>query len=401
MYDVVPGLRRLSCCALLPLVVLSSLVVGVGGCSGDKPSAVSLSRVGVMTLSAHALPVERTLPGRTVAYETADVRPQVGGLLRQRLFVEGQEVKAGQPLYQIDPAPYQAAYDIARGNLVQAEAALASARPKAERYRTLVGMDAASKQDADDAISALRQDEAAVIAAKAGLQAARINLDYTRITAPISGRTGASAYTVGALLTAAQDAALTTIQRLDPIYLDVTQSSTQILALRRQLDAGRIRAIDGKAQVQVRLEDGSTYPHAGTLEFVGTQVNAGTGNVTLRAVVPNPEHLLLPGMYLRAVLPMATNQGAILVPQQAVTRDSKGEPLVKLLDAHNRVVERHIRTGDALGHDWVVEDGLKPGERLIVVNGSRAEIGKTVTPYPVSAAELDAAPTVPGAAQAD
>ncbi|YCH58692.1 efflux RND transporter periplasmic adaptor subunit [Xanthomonas albilineans] len=354
-----------------------------------------------MTLSAHALPVERTLPGRTVAYETADVRPQVGGLLRQRLFVEGQEVKAGQPLYQIDPAPYQAAYDIARGNLVQAEAALASARPKAERYRTLVGMDAASKQDADDAISALRQDEAAVIAAKAGLQAARINLDYTRITAPISGRTGASAYTVGALLTAAQDAALTTIQRLDPIYLDVTQSSTQILALRRQLDAGRIRAIDGKAQVQVRLEDGSTYPHAGTLEFVGTQVNAGTGNVTLRAVVPNPEHLLLPGMYLRAVLPMATNQGAILVPQQAVTRDSKGEPLVKLLDAHNRVVERHIRTGDALGHDWVVEDGLKPGERLIVVNGSRAEIGKTVTPYPVSAAELDAAPTVPGAAQAD
>ncbi len=347
------------------------------------------------------MPVQRTLSGRTVAFETADVRPQVGGLLRQRLFDEGQQVKAGQPLYQIDPAPYQAAYDIARGNLAQAEATLASARPKAERTRTLMDMDAASKQDADDALSAERQDAAAVIAAKAALQAARINLDYTRITAPISGRIGTSAYTVGALLTAAQDTALTTIQRLDPIYLDVSQSSTQMLALRRQLDAGKIRAIDGKAQVQVQLEDGSVYPHPGTLEFVGTQVNAGTGNVTLRAVVPNPEQLLLPGMYLRAMLPMATDQGAVLVPQQAVTRNSKGEPMVKLLDAHDRVVERRIRTGDTVGHDWVVEDGLRPGERLIVVNASRAEIGKPVTPYAVSAAQLPAAPAVPGDAQAE
>ncbi len=387
--------RPVRCAVLLAVAV-------AGGCSGDKPAAAPPPRVGVLTLGARTLPVERTLAGRTVAYETADVRPQVGGLLRQRLFQEGQEVKAGQALYVIDPAPYQAAYDIARGNLVQAEAALASARPKAERTRSLTDMDAASKQDADDAVSALRQDEAAVVAAKAALQAARINLDYTRITAPISGTIGTSAYTVGALLTAAQDAALTTIQRLDPIYLDVTQSSTQMLALRRQLDAGQIHAIDGKAQVQVRLEDGSTYPHAGTLEFVGTQVNAGTGNVTLRAVVPNPEHLLLPGMYLRAVLPMATDQGAVLVPQQAVTRDSKGEPVVKLLDSQNKVVERHIRTGEAIGHDWLVESGLKPGERLIVVNGSRAELGKPAQPYPLTAAQLDAAPALPGdGAQAD
>ncbi|KAB7767929.1 efflux RND transporter periplasmic adaptor subunit [Xanthomonas maliensis] len=375
--------------------------VVAGGCSDHTPAANTPVRVGVLTLSAHAMPVQRTLSGRTVAFETADVRPQVGGLLRQRLFDEGQQVKAGQPLYQIDPAPYQAAYDIARGNLAQAEATLASARPKAERTRTLMDMDAASKQDADDALSAERQDAAAVIAAKAALQAARINLDYTRITAPISGRIGTSAYTVGALLTAAQDTALTTIQRLDPIYLDVSQSSTQMLALRRQLDAGKIRAIDGKAQVQVQLEDGSVYPHPGTLEFVGTQVNAGTGNVTLRAVVPNPEQLLLPGMYLRAMLPMATDQGAVLVPQQAVTRNSKGEPMVKLLDAHDRVVERRIRTGDTVGHDWVVEDGLRPGERLIVVNASRAEIGKPVTPYAVSAAQLPAAPAVPGDAQAE
>ncbi|MBN6103989.1 efflux RND transporter periplasmic adaptor subunit [Xanthomonas sp. CFBP 8703] len=370
------------------------------GCS-SAPQPPPPIKVGTLALTPHSLPVEQSLPGRTVAYEVSDVRPQVNGLLRQRLFTEGQEVQAGQVLYQIDPAPYQAAYDTARGQLAQAQAAVVAARPKAARYRTLVEQDAASKQDADDAQAALQEAEANVVAAQASLQAARINLDYTRVTAPISGTIGSSAYTAGALVTAQQDAALAKIQRLDPIYLDVSQSSTQMLALRERLDAGQIKAADGKISVRVRLEDGSFYPHPGTLEFVGTSVDPGTGGVTLRVVVPNPQHLLLPGMYLRALLPLASDPNAILVPQQAVTRDAKGDPLVKLLGAHNRVEERRIRTGDAVGHDWVVQAGLKPGERLIVVNGSRAEIGKPVVPYAVSAAQLEAAPAVPGDAQAD
>lgn len=370
------------------------------GCS-SAPQPPPPIKVGTLALTPHSLPVEQSLPGRTVAYEVSDVRPQVNGLLRQRLFTEGQEVQAGQVLYQIDPAPYQAAYDTARGQLAQAQAAVVAARPKAARYRTLVEQDAASKQDADDAQAALQEAEANVVAAQASLQAARINLDYTRVTAPISGTIGSSAYTAGALVTAQQDAALAKIQRLDPIYLDVSQSSTQMLALRERLDAGQIKAADGKISVRVRLEDGSFYPHPGTLEFVGTSVDPGTGGVTLRVVVPNPQHLLLPGMYLRALLPLASDPNAILVPQQAVTRDAKGDPLVKLLGAHNRVEERRIRIGDAVGHDWVVQAGLKPGERLIVVNGSRAEIGKPVVPYAVSAAQLEAAPAVLGDAQAD
>ncbi|KAG0953170.1 hypothetical protein G6F31_013471 [Rhizopus arrhizus] len=242
---------------------------------------------------------------------------------------EGQQVKAGQLLYQVDPAPYQAAFDTARGQLAQAEASVLSAQPKAERTRALVSMDAASKQDADDATSALKQAQANVIAARAALQAARINLDYTRVTAPIDGRIGTSSVTAGALVAAGQDAALTTIQRLDPVYLDVTQSSTQMLALRKQLDAGLVKAIDGKAQVQVVLEDGSTYAHEGTLEFVGSAVDPGTGNVVLRAVIPNPDGLLLPGMYLKAVLPMATDARALLVQQKAVERNERGEPLLR------------------------------------------------------------------------
>ena len=227
--------------------------------------------------------------------------------------------------------------------------------------------------------------------ARAALESARINLGYTRILAPIAGRIGTSAVTAGALVTAQQDAALATIQRLDPIYLDVSQSSLQLLALRKQLADGRIKAVDGKAQVKVLLEDGSAYAHPGTLEFTGTSVDTGTGNVTLRAVIPNPGHLLLPGMYLRAVLPLADDDQAILVPQQAVTRDAKGEPEVKLLGPGDTVVERRIATGDVVGHDWRVTAGLKPGERLLVVNASNAAVGAKVRPYPVTEAQLDPA----------
>lgn len=385
MSDVLSAPRRLLRCApLLPLLALA-------GCSADKPAAAAPPKVGTLTLTARSLPLEQTLPGRSLAFEVSEVRPQVDGIVRQRLFTEGQQVAAGQVLYQVDPAPYQAALDAARGQLAQAEAALTTARLKAARYHTLLGVDAVSRQDADDAAATLQQDQAAVTSARAALESARINLGYTRILAPIAGRIGTSSVTAGALVTAHQDAALATIQRLDPIYLDVSQSSLQLLALRKQLADGRIKAVDGKAQVKVLLEDGSAYAHPGTLEFTGTSVDTGTGNVTLRAVIPNPEHLLLPGMYLRAVLPLADDDQAILVPQQAVTRDAKGEPEVKLLGPGDTVVERRIATAEVVGHDWRVTSGLKPGDRLLVVNAGNAAVGAKVRPYPVTEARLDPA----------
>lgn len=366
----------------------------MAACSADTPAPAPLPSVSVLDVRAQPLALEQTLPGRVVAWQVSDVRPQVGGLIRQRLFREGDEVKAGQALYQIDPAPYQAAYDTARGQLAQAEAALLSARPKAERTRNLLAVDAASRQDADDAVSAARQAEANVVAARAALQAARINLDYTRVSAPIAGRIGTSSYTPGALVAAGQDAALTTIQQLDTVYLDVSQSSTQMLALRKAIDGGRIKAVDGKAPVKVLLEDGSAYGHEGTLEFVGSAVDAGTGNVTLRAVVPNPERLLLPGMYLKAVLPMANDANAILVPQRAVERNERGEPLVKVVGADDKVQERPVTLGQVVGNQWLVSTGLKPGERVIVSNGSAVQLGQKVQPVAATPAQLRALPGV-------
>ena len=388
MSDVLSASRRLLRCApLLPLLALA-------GCSADKPAAAAPPKVGTLTLTARSLPLEQTLPGRSLAFEVSEVRPQVDGIVRQRLFTEGQQVAAGQVLYQVDPAPYQAAFDTARGQLAQAEASVLSAQPKAERTRALLSMDAASKQDADDATSALKQAQANVIAARAALQAARINLDYTRVTAPIDGRIGTSSVTAGALVAAGQDAALTTIQRLDPVYLDVTQSSTQMLALRKQLDAGLVKAIDGKAQVKVVLEDGSTYAHEGTLEFVGSAVDPGTGNVVLRAVIPNPDGLLLPGMYLKAVLPMATDARALLVPQKAVVRNERGEPLLRLLDAKDHVIERRVSTGQVVGNQWQITQGLKAGERVIVSNGSAVALGQQVKAVAATPAQLAAMPAI-------
>lgn len=347
--------------------------------------------VTVRAVTTQPLALEQSLPGRTVAYMISDVRPQVGGIIQKRLFTEGQEVKAGQVLYQIDPASYQAAYDNARAALAQAEAAVLSAKPRAERYRELQQIDAVSKQDAQDAEATLRQNEAAVLAARATLQSARINLDYTRIEAPISGRIGTSTFTPGALVTASQTTALATIQQLDPIYVDVTQTSTQLLALRKRIASGALKAVDGQVKVRIELEDGSTYAQEGTLEFVGTSVATDTGNVTLRAVVPNPDGLLLPGTYVRAVLPMAINESAILVPQSVLTRNTRGEALVKLVGEDGKVVERVVQTGAALGDQWVVTSGLQSGERLVIEGGSRAAAGQTVTVEEAASVQ----PTVP------
>lgn len=363
------------------MFIVTSLFL-LPACDNIEKIPDAQTAVSVISVATQRLTMEQSLPGRTVAYMVSDVRPQVGGIIQKRLFTEGQEVKAGQVLYQIDPQTYQASYDSAKASLEQAEAAVLSARPKAERYRALMAMDAVSKQDSEDATATLRQNEAAVAVARAALKTAAINLGYTRIVAPIGGRIGTSAYTPGALVTASQETALTTIQQLDPIYLDVSQTSAQLLALRKQLDSGALKAVDGKAEVRIVLEDGSDYAHTGTLEFIGTTVDTGTGNVVLRAVVPNPDNLLLPGAYVQAKLPMAINENAILIPQTSVTRNTKGEATVKLVDADNKVVERVVKTGDAINDQWVIVSGLTAGEQLIVEGGSKVSVGQSVVAEP-------------------
>ncbi|OZI53990.1 efflux RND transporter periplasmic adaptor subunit [Bordetella genomosp. 4] len=398
--SAVPRTARYSLLACVLALVLSA-------CQDETPAPLPVSEVGVQRVTTQRLAMEQYLPGRTVAYMESDVRPQVGGIIQKRLFTEGQEVKEGQVLYQIDPKTYQASYDSAKADLVQAEAVVMAAKPKAERYRKLVAIDAVSKQDSDDALATLRQNEAAVVSAKAALQTAKINLDYTQVTAPISGRIGTSTYTPGALVTASQETALTTIQQLDPIYVDVTQTSAQMLALRKQIDSGALKAVNGKAEVKIQLEDGSLYDRTGTLEFVGTSVNTSTGSVTLRAVVPNPDFLLLPGTYVRAVLPMAINDTAILVPQSAVTRNTKGEAVVKLVGDDNKIIERVVQTGNAIKDQWVVASGLQAGERLVVDGGSKVMAGQEVAVEELKTASnteqpnAASAPTPPSTAKAE
>ena len=362
---------------------------GPGGAGGARTAVVS-----VQPVVAQQLVMEQSLVGRTAAHMVSEVRPQVGGIILKRLFTEGQTVKAGQVLYQLDPRTYEAAVDSAKGQLAQAEAAVLAARPKAERYQNLVKIDAISKQDGDDAIATLRQNEAAVVSAKAAVRTAQINLEYTKVTAPISGRIGTSTYTPGALVTANQTNALTTIQQLDPIYVDVTQTSAQLLALRKQIASGALKAVDGRVPVKIVLEDGSAYAQKGTLEFIGTSVDTGTGNVSLRAMVPNPDGLLLPGTYVKAVMPSAVNDKAILLSQSVVSRNTRGEPVVKLVAADGKVEERLIQTGDAIKDQWVVTSGLKEGEQVIVSGGSNARGGQQVQIADKSAA----APAQPASA---
>lgn len=374
------GMDHFSACVRALSALALTLTLAACSPESNELPAARIAQVDVWPIQTQPLQMEQTLVGRTVAHMVSEVRPQVGGIIQQRLFTEGQQVKAGEVLYQIDPASYQAAYDSAKAALAQAEAAVLSARPKAERYQRLVKLDAISQQDLDEAYAALRQNEAAVQAAQAAVQTAQINLDYTRITAPIDGRIGTSTVTPGALVTANQEDALASIRQLDPLYVDVAQSSAQLLALRRQLASGALQAVDDRVEVRLLLEDGSTHSHAGTLEVVGDAVDPGTGNVMLRALVPNPDHTLLPGMYVRAQLPTAINQQAILVPQPAMTRNARGEATVLLVGSDDRVEQRVIQLGDALADQWIVTAGLQPGERLIVAGGSTVKAGDQVQP---------------------
>ncbi|MES2637117.1 MAG: efflux RND transporter periplasmic adaptor subunit, partial [Pseudomonadota bacterium] len=315
------------CCALVSNALL--LTSCSQSASEDKPQPKNLPEVGVVTVKLQTQSIVTELPGRTVARMIAEIRPQVGGIIQKRAFTEGAEVKAGDLLYQIDPAPFRAAFESAQANVKKSEANLISLRSKAERYAELVKINAVSKQDNDDINALFKQGEADLLLTSAALETARINLNFTRIVAPISGRVEVSAVTPGALVTANQELVLTTIQQLDPIFVDITQSSNELLRLKREFANGNLtKASSNEARIKVVLEDGSIYSQEGILKFSGVTVNPTSGTVTLRAVVPNKDRLLLPGMYVRARIQEAVDEEAILVPQQSVSRNAQGEATV-------------------------------------------------------------------------
>lgn len=366
----------------------------LAACGREQPAAPSAKppQVTVVPVVAQPVALVSELPGRTAPYLIAEVRPQVDGIIQQRLFTEGSEVKAGQLLYQIDPAPYQAAYASAKAALARAEASVHVERARVERYAELVKIEAVSKQANDEAIAALKQAEAEVAAARAAVAKAGIDLDYTRVTAPISGRSGRSAVTAGALVTARQEAALVTVQQLDPIYVDVTQSSAELLALKRDLAAGRLqRASGGTVPVKLVLEDGSEYAAEGRLAFSEVSVDPGTGSVTLRAVFPNREGLLLPGMYVRARLTTGVREHAMLVPHAALGRDPQGNATVMVVNGEGKVEARVVKAAQSQGDQWVVTEGLAAGERVIVEGLQKVRAGMPVEAQEAAAGQPQAA----------
>jgi membrane fusion protein (multidrug efflux system) len=384
------------------LLALACTAVMLAGCSkgetpqGATPAAPPPAQVGVMEVQPQPLTLRTELAGRTSPYLVAEVRPQVGGIIQKRLFEEGSLVKAGQTLYQIDPATLQADLESARASLAKAQANLATADLRARRYDELVTIDAVSKQARDDAQAQLLQAKADVATAGAAVRTAQIRVDYARVSAPISGIVGRSTVTPGALVTASQTAPLVTVQQLDPIYVDIQRASAELLQLQKAFAAGKLQRIDaGRARVKLQLEDGSAYPVEGTLKFAEATVDPSTGNVTLRAVFPNPKGTLLPGMYVRALLDEGSTQQAILVPQRAVTRDPKGNALAMVLGEGNKVQPRPLKVDRNVGDQWLVTEGLKAGDKLIVDGLQKVRPGATVTPVPVAASAP--ASGIPGA----
>jgi membrane fusion protein (multidrug efflux system) len=357
-------------------------------CGGGAPKASRPpAEVGIVVLAPQRAELNVELPGRTVAYRIAQVRPQITGIIQKRLFTEGALVAAGQPLYQIEPGTYRAARDSAQAAVSKAVANRETARLRYARIDKLAGSGLASQQDKDDVTANLQQAEADLGIAQAALEGAEINLAYTRIVAPIAGRIATSAFTEGALVTTNQAAPLTTVQQLDPIYVDLSQSSADVLRLQRQIAAGAVkRSPGGATNVQILLEDGSLYPLEGTLEFTGVTVSESTGAITLRAVVPNPKGQLLPGAYVRAVVQQAVDEQAILAPQSVVARNENGEPAALIVDTDNRVEQRVLKIASAFGDNWVVTEGLAAGDRLIVDGRQKVRAGDVVRPVPAGTA---------------
>lgn len=370
----------------------------LAGCTpaAGQGAAPTATEVGVVTLETRAVTLQSELPGRTVAQNTAEIRPQVSGLVRQRLFQEGGQVRAGQVLYQIDPSSYEATVRSNEAAVAKAEAALVVARQTAARAQALVEVGAGTVQDHETAQSNLQQARATLQAAQATLASARLDLDRTRITSPITGRVDTSTVTAGALVTANQTTAMTTVSQTDPMMVDIAQSSAELLRLRQQVSAGKLKT--GTLRIRLVLEDGSTYQHEGQLKVAGVTVNTTTGAVTLRAEVPNPEGLLLPGMFVRAVLDQAEDPVALLAPQAGIARNSRGDATALVVEANGKVAERKVTVDQAINGQWRVTGGLAAGDRLVVEGRNKVMVGQIVHAVPagtaVAAASSDAGTTV-------
>lgn len=377
--------------------LILAAATALAGCNdktaaGAGPQGGAAPQVGIVTVKRERIAVSNELPGRTSAFLIAEVRPQVGGIIQSRVFKEGSEVKAGDLLYQIDPASYQASYDSAKAALEKADANVVSSQLKAKRYGDLAKQKAVSQQDADDAAATLKQNVADVASAKAALDSAQINLTYTKLTSPISGRVGKSSVTAGALVTASQSTSLAIVQQLDPIYVDVTQSSTELLRMRRQFADGTLKnSGTAGSKVKLFLPDGSVYPLEGRLEFSDVTVSTTTGAVTLRAVFPNPNEQLLPGMYVRAVVEEGIDEQAILVPQQGVTRDQQGNATAFIVNSDNKVEVRAVGIHRAIGNNWWISKGLEAGDKLILDGIQRIRPGATVQTVAIEGAGKQAA----------
>ena len=361
------------------ITLLSSLIISatlLSGCdnSGDQQAHAPTPQVIVHIVNNAPLSITTELPGRTSAFRVAEVRPQVSGIILKRNFVEGSDIEAGQSLYQIDPATYQAAYDSAKGDASKAEAAAAIAHLTVKRYVPLLGTKYISQQDYDQAVATARQADADVMAAKAAVESARINLAYTKVTSPITGRIGKSSVTEGALVTNGQAEAMATVQQLDPIYVDVTQSSSDFMRLKQE----SLQQGEGAKSVQLLMENGQPYALKGSLQFSDVTVDESTGSITLRALFPNPQHTLLPGMFVRARIDEGVNPSAMLVPQQGVTRTPRSDATVLLVNDKNQVEIRNVVAAQAVGDQWLVTSGLKAGEKVIVSGLQKVHPGVTV-----------------------
>ena len=364
--------------SLFPIML--ALAAGCSEGAAQTEGGPPAPEVGVITVRSESVALTSELAGRTAAFETSEVRPQVSGLVEARLFTEGTIVRSGQPLYRIDPSLYQAAVNEAAANVSSASAEATGARIRTQRLGPLVAAEAVSQQEYTDAQAVAASANAAVAQRRAVLDTARINLHFTRVAAPITGRIGRSLVTTGALVTSAQTTPMATIQRLDPMFVDIQQSSADLLRLRQSLAAGGV--VPARAQVRLTLENGQPYPITGTLEFIEVSVDPDTGSVTLRARFPNPQGLLLPGMFVRATLAQSVDQEAILVPQQAILRDPTGASAALVVGADNRVVRRPVQVGPAVWNRWLISGGLRPGERIIVEGLANARPGQTVRPQP-------------------
>lgn len=375
---------------LFTVTALASAIV-LSGCDQNQQASAPASQpspVGVITLKSQPLTLTKELPGRVTASQVAEIRPQVSGIIQSRLFTQGAEVKKGQALYQIDPSTFEAEVATSKAAISKAQATIANAKAKSERYSELLEIKAVSQQDYDEADANYKGAQADLLTAQAQLKTAQINLDYSKVSSPISGQIGKSNVTAGALVSANQATALSTVTQLDPIYIDLTQSSSELTRLKKAIASGELnKDLKAHSKVQLKMEDGSDYPHAGTLQFSEVTVDPSTGSVTLRAEFPNPEKLLLPGMYVRAVVVEGVKDNAILAPQRGISRNTKGEPTAMVVSKDNKVEARVLKTERTIGSDWLITDGLNDGDQLIVEGLQKIGPGAPVNAVP---AESDA-----------